>query len=233
MRVMLIVAGCLLASLAGGLVVAQEEQAVITSPTSDDVLFGEVQIVGSARHPEFARFQLEFATASQPDDWLSIQQPVGQQVTDGILGVWDTTDLPDGAYRLRLRVFLRDGAYFETVVDGIQVNNTQPTPIPTALPQPTVPLTTPTPTAGPSPTPIIWQPPSVTPRAAAGSGAAPERPGGSAGDWLTAANLQSAVCTGAYVTLAFFALLAFYLGVRPALRPWIRRVWRSIRRGLR
>ncbi|GAB4458962.1 MAG: hypothetical protein Kow00120_27320 [Anaerolineae bacterium] len=222
----------LAAASALGVATAQEGEAVITSPAPGETVFGEVQIVGTASHPEFRRYQLEVATADQPDDWVPIQEPVSQQVTEGVLGVWDTTaGLPDGVYRLRLRVVLRDGATFDAVVDDVQLNNTQPTAVPTALPQPTAARTTPTPTPGPSPTPLIQQPPSVTPRAAAGASAPPGRT--DQGDaWITSAEIQAACLNGLYVALVAFALLALWLAVRPVVRPWLRRVWDNIRRGI-
>lgn len=233
MRGKLILALGLLILGAAALASAQEGQAIIARPAPGDRVFGEVQIVGTATHPEFRRYQLEFATADQPDVWLPIQEPVSQQISDGVLGVWNTmAGLPDGVYRLRLRVFLRNGASFETVVDELHVTNTQPTPVPTAVPQPTSPRVTPSPTLGPSPTPLIWQPPSVTPRAAAGGSAPPSRPAAD-GAGPSLAQWQAACCNGIYLTLALFALLVFYLGVRTSLRPWLRRQWRNFRRGMR
>jgi len=228
---------CWLALCAAGIVAAQEGQAAITSPIAGEILFGEVQLAGSATHPEFRRYQLEFATADQPDEWFPVQEPVSQQVTAGILGVWNTTGLPDGVYWIRLRVFLRDGTWFEAGVDDLQVSNTQPTPVPTALLPPTEPPTAPPPTAGPSPTPIIQQPPTSTPRRgaapSASGGAGAGGRGGADDPWLSVGPLQSACCAGVYFSLAAFALLALYAGVQSSLRPWVRRLWRNIRRSLR
>ncbi|MBN1285962.1 MAG: hypothetical protein JXB47_11235 [Anaerolineae bacterium] len=207
-----------------------EGQAVITHPAPGDAVFGEVPVVGAAEHPAFRRFELDFATADAPDDWLQVQEAVSQQVPVGVLGVWDVSGLPDGVYRLRLRVFARDDTWLEAIVDDIEVANTQPTAVPTILPPPTAGPTVPPPTAGPSPTPIIKQPPTSTPRP--GGGAAMASTGAGPVDednWLSGARLQEACCNGVYLVMLVGVGIGLYMTIRSNLRPWLRRTFRRRR----
>jgi hypothetical protein len=207
--------------------------AAITWPAEGDTLSGSVQITGTVEHHEFASYQLDFATADQPDDWLSIQGATSQKVTEGVLGLWDTSSLPNGVYRLRLLVNLRSGDTFETVVESLEVDNTRPTDVPTVAPPPTERPTLPPPTPGPSPTPVIWQPPTVTPRPGidsaggqgSGTGASAESLGGGEGQ-LDNSKIRAAVCNGAALTLALVGLAALYIVVRPSILPWLRRYFR-------
>ena len=68
--------------------------AIITFPVNDQTVSGEVAITGSASHPsQFAYFNLEYNNPSDPNGiWLPIAENVSQQTTDGILGIWRTTN---------------------------------------------------------------------------------------------------------------------------------------------
>ncbi len=126
-----------------------QAQSGITYPPETEVLRGSVQIKGTAVHPDFWKYELA-AAPQGTENWFNIitsESPV----QDGVLGVWDTRTVSDGAYSIRLRVVRRDGNYDEYFVRNVSVNNTAPPPTPT-------PETTPTPTATPTP-----QPPTATP----------------------------------------------------------------------
>src|SRR5689334_2130789 len=100
---------------------AQDNNAAkITTPKEGDVLVGLVTIQGTASHPNFQRYLLEFD--SQDDDverWFPISGQITQQVGAGILGQWNTNAVPDGRYQIRLRVILRDGTVFNSVVQNL------------------------------------------------------------------------------------------------------------------
>ncbi|MEL6524684.1 MAG: PKD domain-containing protein, partial [Chloroflexota bacterium] len=107
---------------------------VIVSPLSNNVVSGTVQVVGSASHPNFLQYRLEFADQNNPNNvWRSITGVVQQPVIAGVLGVWSTNTgtVPDGLYQVRLRVFLRDGTQQTTQVGNVRVQNQQATPVPT------------------------------------------------------------------------------------------------------
>lgn len=136
--------------------------AIITTPASGAIVFGIVQIEGTASiGGDFQYYKLEVApTGSQ--GWGDISGEARQQVINGQLGVWDSAGVPDGAYDMRLRVVDPTGNYCEALVTNVHVQNAAP-PTPTlAAP---VNVDTPSPTeappiqnAVPTPVPTIASP---------------------------------------------------------------------------
>jgi len=111
----------------------QEAQdiALITQPAAGATVQGVVPIIGTATHPEFSFYVLEFSP-DPGDQWQFIGD--GQtSVVNGQLGVWDTATVPDGAYAIRLRVVRIDGNYSEAPIQQVVVSNSQP--IPTDTPE--------------------------------------------------------------------------------------------------
>jgi PKD repeat protein len=109
----------------------------ILSPTSGNIVAGNIQVLGSASHPQFLQYRLEYGPDPNPGNlWFPITGIVQSPVIAGTLGIWNTTTAatPDGVYQLRLRVFLRDGRQEITSVNNIRVQNLAPTPIPTNTP---------------------------------------------------------------------------------------------------
>lgn len=223
--------GTLIASGALGtatLARAQESPAVaqITSPGDGAQLFGPVNITGSALHPSaFDRYTLEYDLLSDVGaDWLLVQEPVTQQVQDGVLGTWDTAAVPDGVYQLRLRVYLDNGEVAEVIVSNLRVQNRQPTPVPTIAPAGAAP-----PTPGPTPTSPIVQPPTLNQQPALETEPLVAEPG----DGEPAASLlqadsgstrvnfdrvRQAFCTGGIIALGIFLVIALYHGLRRLTR---------------
>lgn len=108
----------------------------IYSPVQGNVVAGNVQIVGSAIHPSFLQYQLEFGPDPNPGNlWFPIGSARLLTVQNNLLGIWSTSGtIPDGVYQVRLRVFLRDGNILQTVVNNIAVRNSAPTPVPSNTP---------------------------------------------------------------------------------------------------
>ncbi len=132
----------------------------IYSPANNNVVAGIIQILGSATHPFFLQYQLEFS----PDPgelWGLIPGSISTiSVQNGLLGLWDTRQTPDGIYQLRLRVFTGDGGSSLVSVRNLRVSNQTATQPPTATPTFTatatatftlVPTSTPIPTDTPIP----------------------------------------------------------------------------------
>jgi hypothetical protein len=214
--------------------------AVITAPVDGQQLFGLVNISGSAEDPTaFESYTLEYNDLGDPTaPWLLVQPRVQQQVKDNVLGTWNTNLVPDGTYRLRLRVFLQDGQVGEFVVSDLKVVNSVPTPVPTAASGAAVDAIPAVPTPGPSPTSLIVQPPSSNPSAGevVGPVAPDSGPGiGESGPLnvespakktarINTGRVRSAFCTGVYLTLGAFGLMVVYVLVRGRLRPFTRRL---------
>ncbi len=177
-------------------------RAVITSPTDNAVVRGVVNIYGSATHPDFLFYKVEYGREPKPEQWILIGSLHEEQVLDGLLETWDTTIVPDGSYSLRLSVVRRDYNYIEYFVRGISVANLKPTETPTPTITPTPPaIPTPLP---PTPTVFIEQPPTPTPRPSP----TPTRIGGEERESpLPFRSFGLAFCYGGGAAVGLFALL--------------------------
>jgi hypothetical protein len=133
----------------------------ITRPAAGEAIFGLVTIEGSADHPSFVSYELSFAYQPNPEDtWFPVMESIQTPVSEGRLGIWDTTGITDGTYQLRLRVWLKNGNALEAFVPDLRVRNIIPTETPTAVRQVSLPSPTHIPrTQTPQPTSI---PPSFS-----------------------------------------------------------------------
>jgi hypothetical protein len=84
-------------------------QARLLSPGENQVISGTVQVFGTANIPNMQYYKLEIRPAGSNGDFSYITGQPGP--TDGVLGIWDTTPLPNGAYTLRLVVVDHTGNY--------------------------------------------------------------------------------------------------------------------------
>ncbi|GIL12989.1 MAG: hypothetical protein BroJett038_17090 [Chloroflexota bacterium] len=100
----------------------------ITSPAEGQQVSGEVQVVGSASAPSLASYYLELAPGNS-NNFIPVSLPTASPQTNGVLGTWDTTSVPNGQYILRLAMTHRNGGYLYRSVN-VTVNNTVPTPTP-------------------------------------------------------------------------------------------------------
>jgi hypothetical protein len=196
---------------------AQGELAVITSPQNNAIVRGQVSIQGSASHPQFQFYKMEFAREpAVSDENFAIVGAIHEgQVVDGQLEIWDTTQVPDGSYTLRLRVVRLDGNYSEATVVQIVVANAQPTETPTAASTP-VPTISPTPLP-PTPTIFIEQPAlptgAVTP-VPTGITPLPTPSDESTSFNLDATPLQTACLYGAGISLGIFLVFGLLAALR-------------------
>ena len=151
----------------------QDQLYQITSPRPNAEVRGSVEIVGSARLPEFDFYKLQYASSATSDLWIDIGDVQRQEKTNERLGIWHTTALPDGAYYLRLMVVKKDGNHAETDALRVNVANAEPAPTPTPeeSPTPTATVVIPTPTTaiveqpttiGATPTPVVEAEASLT-----------------------------------------------------------------------
>ncbi len=214
---------------------AQEQKPTTAEPKADAAVRGVVQIVGSATHPQFQRYELYYAPFPVPSDqaWIFIGDAHYQQQPLGLLGTWPTSSLPDGQYALRVRVVKQDGNYIDGESRRVQVANKRavesPTPLPTFESAPTaVPTVASTPTLVAAPT-IAAPKAAATPKPAAtpilqltpGSGT--PAPGGS--ELFSAARLLDTAKKAAAYTFAAFAAIGVFFAVKWLL-AWL---WHKIR----
>lgn len=195
---------------------AQGDLAVITSPQNNAIVRGLVPIQGSATHSQFQFYKVEYAREPVTgDNWVIIGAIHEQQVVDGQLEVWDTTQVPDGSYSLRLRVVKIDGNYNEAFVVQVVVANAQPTETPTPAETP-IPTITPTPLP-PTPTIVIEQPALATGAAtpvATRTTPLPTPSGDEEAFSLDTTLLQTACLYGAGISLGVFLLFGLMAALR-------------------
>jgi hypothetical protein len=235
--VRLVVAGLLFLATATSISALPAQQSpfvgqIISPQPNSEPLRGAVEIVGIATHPNFWKYDIYALTGRAEDDWIPVVAGIEQRVdSPARLGVWDTTQVPDGEYILLLRVWDRDQGLQDFQFLPYRILNSRPpdtpTPEATATPfelLPTVPPQTPTvlieqpPTSTPRPTPTPGGPSTPTPTA---------QP--SALSSLNLGGWQDAFCNGALLAAALFALWGVIWIARQGVR-WA--LERQRRRGL-
>lgn len=131
----------------------------ITFPTESDILIGRVGVEGTALITDFQQYQLHIAPAGT-ESWSWLTTEYGKIVRDDFLFVFNSRELADGFYDLRLRSLNMRGNYLEDFVRGVEVRNTNP-PTVTPIPVPTDEFGSPLATASlletPTPTPVPTQ----------------------------------------------------------------------------
>ncbi len=106
----------------------QGDQAVIslTNPRPGEVLKGIIQILGTVQAEQFGRYEVSFAYAGDPTGtWFLIAEG-SQPVQDGLIASWDTSQITDGDYRLRVLVTLAGGSTREWIIPDLRVRNYTP-----------------------------------------------------------------------------------------------------------
>lgn len=231
----------------------QESKPVIAQPEPDSTVRGVVQIVGTATHPQFQRYELYYAPWPAPADnaWIFIGPDAHfQQQPLGLLGTWDSRAVPDGQYALRVRVVKKDANYIDSEPRQVIVANTKAAESPTPEPSPTgsesptpeepvATLEPPTPAAIATVPPINRPTPAATAtKGAAAAGAAPaatpvvsastDDPASlmsGATKLFNGTRLVSTAKTAAVLTVGAFVVLGLFFGVK-GLLTWL---WFKIR----
>jgi hypothetical protein len=134
--------------------------AEILAPHGGEAIQGVYTIKGSASHPAFIGYQLSFAYSEDPTGtWFLLGDRQDTPIIEGGLGLWDTTGITDGDYRLRLEVYLENDNLIVAIVEGVRIRNHSlietetPAPIAAQVTATSIP-----PTKTPRPTPIPLTP---------------------------------------------------------------------------
>ncbi len=200
-----------------------QDGVVIASPETGDGVTGLVEIRGTAVRQPFLRYELAFAYDPNPrGNWFAIGEPGTAPVVNGVLGQWDTTNVADGLYALRLRVYASERDFTEYFVGRVVVRHDLPTPEAVATPAaggaPTAIASAP---QGPTPTAIALPPPStVASGLEADAGPSQTAPALAA---LNGVRLQRALFDGARFSAIAFAIMGAYASIRWL---WRRRRWK-------
>lgn len=98
--------------------------AVLVAPISGETISGQVMLRGQASGVLFLSYQLDYSQRPASDIWqpLDPTQPLYFIPNSGILGAWDTTQVTNGVYSLRLLVQGTDGKSAETRIEVIVDN---------------------------------------------------------------------------------------------------------------
>ncbi len=106
----------------------------LTAPSQGALLSGTVEITGQAQVSNFQFYKVEYAPAAR-DQWVLIGTDVVRRpVPDGLLVAWQTGNVSEGEYRLRLRVVDVTGNYCEASIASVTIARAQPTE---TIPEPT------------------------------------------------------------------------------------------------
>ncbi len=152
----------------------------ITNPQQGQTVSGLIQVMGSVNVPNFSRYQLELAQSARPDVTAKLGDPIRSQPTadNSFLSGWDTNNVPDGQYNLRLTAY-DSQEHSITLIVPVIVNNTTPAQQPQPQIQPTQAIGVTVPTAIPGfptfPPPNVPTSTSVVQSPVIVPGAAPTR----------------------------------------------------------
>lgn len=97
--------------------------AAITSPGVNQLVSGVVPIVGSASNPQFNFYKLEYAPGANAEGGYGYFDGTSAQVQGGVLGRFNSTAVPNGAYTIQLTVVDMTGNYPPPCRVTIQVQN--------------------------------------------------------------------------------------------------------------
>lgn len=190
----------------------QQGAPAISAPVAGQTLSGQVSVVGTADAPNFASAELAFAYAADPTGtWFPLAR-LTQPVQESTLAAWDTTQISDGEYSLRLRVYSQDGTFQDFTVTGLQVRNSAPPATSTSAP--TTQSGEVVPTATEPPLVVESAPePTVTPVPVSPSGPTPEPlPANPAA--LRVDQINFYLMRGALLAFAVFVVLGLFLRLR-------------------
>lgn len=99
------------------------ESAQILSPQSGEAVQGIVPITVNTDIAGVTRSEIFFGYMDDTSDtWFWLVES-SQPIANGTIFNWDTTVIPDGNYRLRLRVFTTSGSYTDYAVESVRVRN--------------------------------------------------------------------------------------------------------------
>jgi hypothetical protein len=95
-------------------------QIMFTEPVGGQIIQGKITLVGTAVIPNFGFYKYEY-TLQGNTTWSTILAS-REQVINGELGYWDTSELTPGDYQLRLVVSDNTGTELPACIVPVQIN---------------------------------------------------------------------------------------------------------------
>jgi 1A family penicillin-binding protein len=141
-------------------------QALITSPVDGQTVSGVISVEGMALAANFSHYEVEYGVSWGPQAWGPVAGPFTQPMEGGPLAQWDTRQVPNGPYSLRVVVSDQAGNDYEGRVT-ILVDNPLPSPTHTRTPRP--PTATRTPRPPTATRPAATETPTLPPATSTGT----------------------------------------------------------------
>ncbi len=101
----------------------QLDLARITSPKAGDALQGNVEILGTVTGIGFQYAEINFQSQSGTQNTWFLITMINQVVVDDVLTIWDTTNIADGTYAIRVIAYYEDGHTVESIVENLRIRN--------------------------------------------------------------------------------------------------------------
>jgi len=101
----------------------------ISDPTEGEIINENVQIIGTVQHPSFDHYEIHFALdPNTTDTWFPIDTTNTQSVSNNILANWNTNDISDGRYMIRLTIYNDQNTMLSTnTIKNLILNRKQTT----------------------------------------------------------------------------------------------------------
>lgn len=103
--------------------VCPDPRAQLTSPGSGAVLSGSVSVLGTATHEAFQFYKLEYATGADAQDGFVYLAGGNGPINNGVLGQFDSNNLANGIWTLRLVVVDTTGNFPPPCAVTINIQN--------------------------------------------------------------------------------------------------------------
>ena len=114
-------------------VMAQVDEVTFLSPAEQQILQGVIEVQARVAREDVLSFELLFAYSDETDERNLFLLAQGNAFPkEEPLYRWDTTLIPDGDYRLVLRVYFSNGEKREAILERVKVRNYLPVESPTA-----------------------------------------------------------------------------------------------------
>ena len=95
----------------------------ITYPLPGSAIQGLIQISGEISVEDYAYYTVEFTYQDNPQDtWFLINQSE-EAINDSVFATWDTSQISDGEYQIRLVLHQKDGNKMVKHIPNIRVRN--------------------------------------------------------------------------------------------------------------
>ncbi|MDO9087589.1 MAG: penicillin-binding protein [Anaerolineaceae bacterium] len=98
---------------------------VITTPANYSFVNGVVEILGTVLTDDMTSFRIQVGQGLNPESWLQIGEDNTRKISNRKIVDWDTTNIEDGLYALRLLV-IRENFQVDTHTLQVSVDNTIP-----------------------------------------------------------------------------------------------------------